>query len=141
MKRFLAVFLAALTIVSSPVIVSCAYERPQESSQMAKPGTVRPMWDNTYSARAGLSASGTTLSASAYVRAKNDNTFCSGYLYLDVWQGGRWENVTSWYISGTGKINTSKSYTGTKGKTYRSRFTVSVGGESVSATSSSVLIK
>lgn len=141
MKRILAVLLATLTLASSPAITVCANEYPYEASQNALPGTVSPMWDKTYTARAGLSANGTTLSASAYVRAKNNKTSCSGYLYIDVWQGGRWENVTSWYISGTGKINTSRTLTGTKGRTYRGRFSVSVGGESISATSSAMLLK
>ena len=141
MKRFIATILTALMVVASPAMTAFAYENQETTLQMSLPGIVRPMWDNTYSARASLSASGNSLTATGYVRAKSSKTSCSGYLYIDVWQGSRWENVKSWDISGMGKINTSKTYTGTKGKTYRARLYASVGGEYISATSSSVVVR
>ena len=141
MKRFIAAILTALMVVASPVMTAFAYENQGTTQHMALPGIVSPMWDNTYSARASLSASGNSLTATGYVRAKSSGTYCSGTLYVEVWQNNRWQNIAVWSVTGKGKINTSMSCTGTRGKTYRCRLSVSVGGETVSATSSSVVVK
>ena len=131
-RRIVSLFLAAVILATSPVIPVCA---------KTPPVVVSPMWNNTQLARANISASGTTLTASAIVQAGNINYSCSGTLYVDVWEGGQWVNVKSWAVSGKGSIYASKTYTGTKWKTYRSRLSVSVAGESINAYSSSVTVQ
>lgn len=131
-RRIVSLFLAAVILATSPVIPSYAKENPV---------VVSPKWNNTQVVRASLSASGTTLTASAIVQAGNINYSCSGTLYVDVWERGQWVNVKSWAVSGKGSIYTSKTYTGTKWKTYRSRLSVSVAGESITAYSSSITVQ
>jgi hypothetical protein len=77
---------------------------------------------------------------SVAVTAINNNIKISGTLYLEKKSGSSWVNVTSWSVSGLGTLRTSKSYTGTAGTTYRSRFSVTVGSEKVTQTSSSCTV-
>lgn len=94
-------------------------------------------WVNVLSAEAGISASGKTLSPKVAIIANNGSSKISGTLYLERLSNGTWVNVTSWSVSGTGILQTSKSYTGTSGITYRARFAGTVVTEAVECSSSS----
>lgn len=52
-------------------------------------------------------------------------------MYLQKYSNGRWVNVTSWKISGTGEVDLKRSYKGTSGVTYRTKVVVKVGTENI----------
>jgi hypothetical protein len=84
-----------------------------------------------------LTTSGTTLNPGVLVAATNSNININGTLYLEKLSGSKWVSVTSWSVSGTGVLNTSKNFTGTSGTTYRSRFAGTAGTDKVDQASAS----
>jgi len=99
---------------------------------------IAPHWVNTSTAQASISASGRTVSPSVAVTATNNNHSIIGTLFLEKQSGDLWISVTSWPVSGTGRLREIRSFTGTTGSTYRARFVVHVAGERIERTSSSV---
>lgn len=51
---------------------------------------------------------------------------------------GKWTNVTSWKINGTGDVTMERSYKGTSGVTYRVKTVVKVGTETITEYSNEV---
>jgi len=131
----LVIFLAmAMLFFASPAQAIPLREAPISCADVV----ITPLWVNTDVARATISVSNLVLKPSAYIKAKSTSTGISGTLYLERKSGSNWITVKSWSISGTGTLTVSKSYTGTSGVTYRARVAVSVGGESIGCTSSTV---
>ena len=101
---------------------------------------IAPFWQNVSSAQVSISASGRTLRPGLAIVATNSNQRITGTLFLERRSGSTWVNVTSWSVSGTGRLMENKSYTGTTGVTYRARIVVTVGSDRIERTSSSVML-
>ena len=100
--------------------------------------TIAPAWADTTLATAGISASNRVLTCSAVIRARLTTTRISGTMYLEQNVNGSWRSVTSWAISGTGSVSSSRTYTGTSGVTYRTRVVATVGSDHIDVVSSTV---
>jgi len=99
---------------------------------------VVPAWSETSTAMARISTSGTTVFPSMHVRAMNSATRISGTMILEENRNGFWVSVASWAVSATGVLNVERTFSGTSGTTYRTRFVVTVGSEWIERTSASV---
>ena len=99
---------------------------------------VVPAWSETSTAMARISTSGTTVFPSMHVRAMNFATRIFGTMILEESRNGSWVSVASWAVSGTGVLNAERTFSGTSGTTYRTRFVVTVGSERIERTSASV---
>lgn len=95
-------------------------------------------WENNYNTNISLSKRNNTIYIDSIVKVDNVSSSISGGVYLERYTNGRWVNVASWAIRGTGSATLSDSYKGASGELYRARLSVDVGGERVSATSNSV---
>lgn len=107
-----------------------AYKRTSVEGQI-----ITPYWTNISDVFPYISATGTTLYPEVYIEAKSSSSPITGTMYLEKYSSGRWTNVTSWNIKGTGSVTLSKSYIGTSGVTYRTRVVVTVNGETVNIAS------
>ena len=96
---------------------------------------ITPYWTNINEVSPYISATGTTLYPEVYIGAKSSSSSITGTMYLEKYSSGRWTNVTSWNIKGSGSVTLSKTYTGTSGVTYRTRVVVTVNGETVNIAS------
>lgn len=139
LRKTVALLLMTITMVGS---ISIPAQAAQPISR-EKPGVIiaEPMWVNTNFAHASLYANGTTLNASVSAQASNLNTYCSGTLYLDKLQNGRWTCVASWGVSGRGYLNVSKSYYGSSGQTYRCRASLQVGSDQITSYSGMMTVR
>jgi len=99
---------------------------------------VVPAWSETSTAMARISTSGTTVFPSMHVRAINSATRISGTMILEESRNGSWVSAASWAVSATGVLNIERTFSGTSGTTYRTRFAVTVGSERIERTSASV---
>jgi len=99
---------------------------------------VVPAWSETSTAMARISTSGTTVFPSMHVRAINSATRISGTMILEESRNGSWVSVATWTVSATGVLNVERTFFGTSGTTYRTRFVVTVGSERIERTSASV---
>lgn len=88
---------------------------------------IMPRWSVTSTCNPALSISGTRATCVADVRADSGATI-SGTMTLYRLSGGREYYQTSWSISGTTRALVSKTYTVTKGETYRLDVDVTVEG-------------
>lgn len=95
-------------------------------------------WENNYNTNISLSKSNNTIYIDSIVKVDNVSSYISGGVYLERYTNGRWVNVASWAIRGTGSAILSDSYKGASGELYRARLSADVGGERISATSNSV---
>lgn len=122
------------------VVGSTAAPLPTDAATYVLPTSVSitPQWVNTSTAQAGISALGRTLSPSVAVTATNSNYSIIGTLFLEMQSGDLWISVTSWSVTGTGRLREIRNYTGAVGSTYRARFVVHVAGERVERASSSI---
>ena len=73
-----------------------------------------------------------------HVRAMNSATRISGTMILEESRNGSWVSAASWAVSATGVLNIERTFSGTSGTTYRTRFAVTVGSERIERTSASV---
>lgn len=94
-------------------------------------------WDNVIDRSVKLTKSNTTIYIESSITSINNRTI-SGGVYLERYTNGRWVNVASWAIRGSGSVILSDSYKGASGELYRARLSADVGGERISATSNSV---
>mgnify|MGYP000862953189 CR=1 FL=1 len=94
---------------------------------------ITPFWNEISRISPYISASGNTLYPEVSISAKNSAGSISGTMYLEKYTSGRWTNVTSWSLSGTGNAFLSKSYKGTSGTKYRVKVVVTVNGEKATA--------
>lgn len=129
----------ALVAGSSITNMAYALEKRAEITNMNYQ-VVTPFWISISSISPKISAEDTTLYPEVYVKAKSSSSLISGTMYLEKYVSGKWTNVTSWSIKGTGSAAAFKSYSGTSGIQYRTRVVVTVGSEKVEATSSSCQI-
>lgn len=88
---------------------------------------IMPRWDVASSCNPILSISGTTATCVADVRADSGATI-SGTMTLYRISGGRQYYQTSWSISGTTRALVTKTYSVTKGESYRLDVNVTVSG-------------
>lgn len=133
-KRFIGV-LATILLLISVVGSFASYASPANDFL-----SITPRWANVRSTDVKISVSGKTVQPSLYVQCLNSKIKISGTLYLEKKSGASWSSVSSWSVSGTGVLQTSKKYTGVVGSTYRARFVVTAGGEKVEGTSSSCTV-
>lgn len=110
----------------------------QNSNMVISNANVKPLWNNTSSIFVDLYSSGRILNAETLIKPYSSNADVSGTLYLERLSNGRWITESSWTISGTGSVSISRSYSGTRGNTYRTRVSANVNGERASSTSRSV---
>lgn len=137
MKKTAVKIAAFLMIAGSMAITAPALEpnggqRPNTSNT-----TIVLRWADTSEVTPSIDADGTTLYPEVYVKAKSTSAKIKGTMYLEKYAAGKWTRVTSWRISGTGKVSLSKSYSGVSGTKYRTRVSVTIGSETVQATSDS----
>jgi hypothetical protein len=133
-KRFFRVVIVMLLIIGMTAYGEFYVEASNE------PPPIIFRWANVQSADAKISSSGKTITASISVVCYNSSTNISGTLYLEKESDGSWYNVDSWPVSARGTLRTSKRYIGSKGSTYRARFDVTAGEDSIESTSSSCMI-
>lgn len=88
---------------------------------------IMPRWSVTSTCNPDLSISGTKATCFVDVRADSGATI-SGTMTLYRISGGREYYQTSWSISGTTRALVTKTYTVTKGETYRLDVDVTVEG-------------
>ena len=127
-----------LIVVSLIACVTAPMKAQSSEIEPQSPVIITPFWQYISSAQAGISASGTTVTPSVSVTAASSTQRLSGTLFLERQSGSTWVRVTSWSVSGTGTLRESRSFNGTAGVTYRARFVVTAGTESVERTSSSL---
>lgn len=124
----------ALAIGSSSMNIVYAMEpKEQVLTSITNYYVITPLWDEISSISPYISASGSTLYPEVYVDAKDSSGSISGTMYLEKYTSGRWTNVTSWSLSGTGNAFLSKSYKGTSGTKYRVKVVVTINGEKATA--------
>ncbi len=82
-----------------------------------------------------ISISGKKVSASVLIVPTKQTTTSKGKLYLEKKSGSSWSPVASWPIDATGTVSLTKTYTGTKGVTYRTRVVVTTGADKIDAAS------
>jgi hypothetical protein len=138
-STLLAIAVTMISILSLPIP---AYAQSPVSVQSVNSTVggferyaVTPRFSETSFAAAIISQSDTTIYPEISVQAIKASCIISGTLYLERYVRGSWRGVTSWRVSGTGSINSCKSYNGTAGTTYRARFVVTVGSERVERSS------
>lgn len=134
-KKTGALILAAVMAVCAMSTTALAAQPPNVGQQ-----EITPYWLNADTARATITASGSTVKPGAIFQAKDSTVDIDGTLYLEVKSGGSWEEVDSWSIGGTGSLSVIKSYTGAASGTYRSRAVVTVGTEEIEVVSASKTI-
>ena len=105
---------------------------------MSNQSLIQPYWKEASIVQVYLTASGNSLGSSLMVSAYSDSAKISGTMYLQKLNNGKWTNVTSWKISGTGDVTMEKSYKGTSRVTYRVKTVVKVGTETITEYSSEV---
>lgn len=110
---------------------------PMNNVVLAKENIVFPLWDNVKRLNISLTKNNNTLEIVSDISTSGFKEI-SGTIYLEKYINGRWSQVNSWSISGTGALVVSKSYRGTSGNTYRARVSVNVEGERINSTSSTV---
>lgn len=124
----------ALAIGSSSMNIVYAMEpKEQVLTSITNYYVITPLWDEISSISPYISASGSTLYPEVYVDAKDSSGSISGTMYLEKYTSGRWTNMTSWSLSGTGNAFLSKSYKGTSGTKYRVKVVVTINGEKATA--------
>lgn len=110
---------------------------PMNNIVLAKENIDFPLWEDNGNANVSIYNSNNILNIETTITAKS-NYNISGTIYLEKYTNGRWSQVNSWSISGTGALVVSKSYRGTSGNTYRARVSVNVEGERINSKSSTV---
>ncbi len=141
LRNAVAGILAAILLVGSGVTdVAYAMEVNGVASvnMSEKYQIVEPFWQNIFVITPSISAKGTLLYPTAYIEGMKTSGKISGTMYLERYSYGKWVNVSSWSISGTGYVLLSKTYAGVTGSTYRTRVSVQIDGETAEAVSSSV---
>ena len=141
-KKSVTVLIMIITMMAATCMTAEAKEYTAVTNRVISPGAgvVAPMWVNTSYVRTSISASGTTVNASVVARASNLNTYGSGTLYVDRYQNGGWVCVASWNVSGTGTINATRNYYGSRGQTYRCRANLQIGSDQITSYSSNLTI-
>lgn len=132
-RRILAVLSLILILTSVLALPASAAEVP-----VAEATAVTPRYVNIalFTASVGVNSSG---KASCYSFVETANT--SYTIYLDItlqrYKDGYWNNVKSWYTSGTGETELDKSWYVTPGYYYRTAASATVytsGGSYVEST-------
>lgn len=88
---------------------------PMNNIVLAKENIVFPLWEDNGNANVSIYNSNNILNIETTITAKS-NYNISGTIYLEKYINGRWSQVNSWSISGTGALVVSKSYRGTSAK-------------------------
>lgn len=96
---------------------------PMNNVVLAKENIVFPLWDNVKRLNISLTKNNNTLEIVSDISTSGFKEI-SGTIYLEKYTNGRWSQVNSWSISGTGALVVSKSYRGTSGNTYRARVSI-----------------
>lgn len=136
LKRFGVTVMALVFMVGSGITnINYASELQAQKLTSVEGQIITPYWTNINDVSPYISATGTTLFPEVYIGAKSSSSPVTGTMYLEKYSSGRWTNVTSWNIKGTGSVTLSKTYTGTSGVTYRTRVVVTVNGETVNIAS------
>ena len=140
MKKTAVKIAASLMIAGSMVITTPALEPTHEQLPSYENTDIVARWVNINEISPSIDADGTTLYPEVYIKAESTSAKIKGTMYLEKYAAGKWTRVTSWRISGTGKVSLSKSYSGVSGTKYRTRVSVTIGSETVQATSDSCSI-
>ena len=132
----LLVWTGIITMLSS----SQVFARPNGVTPaiMSNQSLIQPYWKEASVVQVYLTANGNSLASSLMVSAYSDSKKISGTMYLQKLNNGKWTNVTSWKISGTGDVTMERSYKGTSGVTYRVKTVVKVGTETITEYSNEV---
>lgn len=140
-KKFVLISLVTVLVLFTlafPASARVENQAARETPDYSISGGIAPrFYSETSSAVADIWISGNKVSAAMSVKARKTSTKISGTLYLEKQTKNGWGKVTSWSVSGTGTLNATNSYAATSGTTYRSRFVVTVGSETVERSSGS----
>ncbi len=101
---------------------------------------IMPRWNNINSILPGIGNSGSTIYAEVSVDIKDNSQRVKCTMYLEKKTLFGWTEEKYWYISQTGDLAWSKTYTGEAGKTYRVRVEVEVDGETAEATTKTITL-
>lgn len=134
LKKIGAIMLVS-TLVLGSIGVNDVYGMEQQKYLSANNQIITPFWVEIITISPYISADGNTLYPEVYVEAKSSSVSITGTMYLQKYSSGRWINVTSWALKGTGSLSSSKNYSGTVNTKYRTRVVVTVNGESAEAIS------
>ena len=136
-----AVKIAALLMIVGNMAITTPAAQPRDTQPFnLGDSIITPFWVNISEIAPRIDAEGTTLYSEVSVTAETPSAKINGTMYLEKYSSGRWQSVKSWSISGTGSLLVSKSYSGVRGTTYRTRVSVTVGSETAQATSNSCSI-
>ena len=127
-KKLLICTCVITLISTSQLLAKTSKKLPVVISQKV---LIQPYWNETASVNVYLTTSGSTLSSALQISAFSDSKKITGTLYLQKKSNGRWANVTSWKINGTGDVDMEHTYKGISGVTYRLKVVVKVGTESI----------
>lgn len=134
LKKIGAIMLVS-TLVLGSIGVNDVYGMEQQKHLSANNQIVTPFWAEIITISPYISSDGNTLYPEVYVEAKSSSVSINGTMYLQKYSSGRWINVTSWTLKGTGSLSSSKNYSGTVNTKYRTRVVVTVNGETAEAVS------
>lgn len=140
-KIVLAVLAIALLVGGGALNTTYAATLQEQTLIKVNNQVITPLWTNISIVSPDISVSGKILYPEVYVEAKSSSGSISGKMYLERYDMGRWVGVTSWNFQGTNKVFLSKSSTGMSGVKYRTKVSVTVDGESATATSGSCEVK
>ena len=140
-KIVLAVLAIALLVGGGALNTTYAATLQEQTLIKVNNQMITPLWNNISIVSPDISVSGKILYPEVYVEAKSSSGSISGKMYLERYDMGRWVGVTSWNFQGTNKVFLSKSSTGMSGVKYRTKVSVTVDGESATATSGSCEVK
>lgn len=127
-------------LLSGWSIPACATTVTQECGETTVSDEAGVRWSDTQYYKCNVSSNGNTITSTLSVIAYNTNTTISGTMYLERYDGKTWKQVTSWSVSGKGKINMSPTFNGTSGKKYRAGFSIRVGTDQINETSNEITL-
>lgn len=142
-KKTVITVIAIALLVGGGGAINTTYAAKLQEQTLIKVNNqmITPLWNNISIVSPDISVSGKILYPEVYVEAKSSSGSISGKMYLERYDMGRWVGVTSWNFQGTNKVFLSKSSTGMSGVKYRTKVSVTVDGESATATSGSCEVK
>ncbi|NYB75526.1 cell agglutination protein Mam3 [Sedimentibacter hydroxybenzoicus DSM 7310] len=136
LKKIGAAVLATAVMLGSIGIGDVyAIEQQKNISVYTNNHIITPFWSEIINILPSISASGNAINPKVYIEAKSPSASIIGTMYLEKYSSGRWVNVTSWSLKGTGSLSSSKSYSGTLNTKYRTRVVVTINGETAEAVS------
>jgi hypothetical protein len=141
---------AKITLLALATVMAISTQAPLASaaaldSTMVVPANdsrmiITPRWSSTTLVIPTISYSGQSISVSILITPKQSGAKSSGTLYLEQYNGSRWQSVKSWSINKSGTVDITNTYSGKSGIKYRAKVVVTTGEDRITATSSEITL-